>query len=161
MTIAVYPGSFDPITNGHLNIIKRASQIFDEVVVVVGTNTSKKSLFSSEQRLSFIKDSTKGLPNVTARIETGLTVTFLKSINAKIIIRGIRDNTDFEFEKKIAGMNQYLDSNVETLFMVADSKYDFVASSLLKEVAHFNGNLSDLVPPIVASALEAGEPNEK
>ncbi|GAK47242.1 phosphopantetheine adenylyltransferase [Secundilactobacillus oryzae JCM 18671] len=157
MVVAVYPGSFDPITNGHLNIIQRASKIFDEVIVVVGINTGKQSMFTAEQRVNFIEESVADLKNVSVKTETGLTVEFLKKVKANIIIRGLRNSADFELEKKMAQMNHYLDEHVETLFMVADSKYDFVASSLLKEVVHFKGSILELVPAVVADALESGK----
>ncbi|GEO66193.1 pantetheine-phosphate adenylyltransferase [Levilactobacillus spicheri] len=153
MTIAVFPGSFDPLTNGHLDLIQRASRLFDQLVVVVGQNTSKKGVFTPTERVAFIQQSLTDLPNVTVRIESGLTVAFMQSIGATVLVRGLRNSADFEYEQGIAGMNRHLDPQIETVCLMADAQYQFVSSSLLREVAKFDGNLERLVPPVVAQAL--------
>ena len=153
MTKAVFPGSFDPLTKGHLNLIQRASHLFDELIVTVGTNISKQSLFTPDERVALIQKSVADLPNVTVRTEGGLTVDFVKSVNASVILRGLRNSKDYEYEAGIAQMNHYLDNGIETLFLLTDAKYAFISSSLLKEVLHFGGDISELVPPAVAAAL--------
>lgn len=153
MTIAVYPGSFDPLTMGHLNIIERASQLFDQLIVTVGINTSKKALFTTEERVDLIQKSVAHLPNVVVQAEGGLTVQFVKQVGANVIIRGLRDAKDLEYEANIANMNRYLDDSIETVFLVTAPKYAFISSTLLKEVLHFKGDISQLVPPAVADAL--------
>jgi len=153
MTIAVFPGSFDPLTNGHLDLITRASKIFDQLIVAVGQNTSKRGVFTTDERVAFIEKTTQHLANVSVRVETGLTVTFMQDIHATVLVRGIRNSVDFEYEQGIAGMNRTLDPNVDTVCLMANPQYQFVSSSLLKEVARFGGDLTNLVPPIVADAL--------
>ncbi|WP_125546936.1 pantetheine-phosphate adenylyltransferase [Levilactobacillus lindianensis] len=153
MTTAVFPGSFDPLTNGHLDLITRASKIFDQVIVAVGQNTAKRGVFTQAERVAFIKTSTQNLDNVSVQIEHGLTVDFLRANEATVLIRGLRNSTDFEFEQGIAGMNRSLAPEIETVFLNADPQYQFVSSSLLKEVAQFGGDLSALVPPAVAQGL--------
>ncbi|KRL94714.1 pantetheine-phosphate adenylyltransferase [Levilactobacillus hammesii] len=153
MTIAVFPGSFDPLTNGHLDLIARASRMFDQLVVAVGQNTSKRGVFTASERVAFIEAEIKNLPNVTVQVETGLTVAFMKSIHATVLVRGLRNSTDFEFEQGIAGMNRTLDAHIDTVCLMAAPKYQFVSSSLLKEVAQFGGDLTQLVPPAVAKGL--------
>ncbi|GAX03556.1 phosphopantetheine adenylyltransferase [Secundilactobacillus pentosiphilus] len=160
MTIAVYPGSFDPLTLGHLNIIERASKLFDQVIVAVGINISKNVLFTPEERVTMIQKSVEQLPNVTVQTEDGLTVQFVKSVGASVIVRGIRDARDLSYESGIAGMNHYLDDSIESVFLVTDPKYAFISSSLLKEVLHFKGDVSKLVPPAVAKALNQKQRSE-
>lgn len=155
MTIAVFPGSFDPLTNGHLDLITRASKIFDRLIVVVGQNTSKRGLFTTDERVAFIEETTRALENVSVRVEGGLTVAFMHEIHATVLVRGIRNSVDFEYEQGIAGMNRTLDPNVDTVCLMADPQYQFVSSSLLKEVARFGGDLTNLVPPVVAHAMVA------
>lgn len=153
MTIAVFPGSFDPLTNGHLDLIARASRMFDQLVIAVGQNTSKQGVFSPAERVAFIEASVATLPNVSVRIENGLTVAFMQEINATVLVRGLRNSVDFEYEQGIAGMNRALDANIDTVCLMADPQYQFVSSSLLREVARFGGDLTKLVPPVVAHAL--------
>lgn len=154
MTIAVYPGSFDPLTMGHLNIIERASQLFDQLIVTVGINTSKKKrCLQLKNALTWSKKSVAHLPNVVVQAEGGLTVQFVKQVGANVIIRGLRDAKDLEYEANIANMNRYLDDSIETVFLVTAPKYAFISSTLLKEVLHFKGDISQLVPPAVADAL--------
>lgn len=160
MTVAVYPGSFDPLTLGHLDIIERASKLFDQVIVVVGINISKNMLFTPEERVTLIQKSVDYLPNVTVQAEDGLTVKFVKKVGAHVIIRGIRDSRDLSYEAGIASMNHYLDASIESVFLMTNPKYAFISSSLLKEVLHFKGDVSKLVPPTVAEALNQKQRSE-
>ena len=153
MTIAVFPGSFDPLTNGHLDLITRASKIFDQLIVAVGQNTSKRGVFTTAERVAFIEETTQDMPNVSVRVESGLTVDFMRDSHATVLVRGIRNSVDFEYEQGIAGMNRTLDANVDTVCLMAAPQYQFVSSSLLREVARFGGDLTNLVPPVVAHAM--------
>lgn len=153
MTIAVYPGSFDPLTLGHLDIIERASRLFDKLIVTVGINTNKKALFTTERRVELIKRSVAHLPNVVVQAEGGLTVRFVESVGASVIVRGIRDTKDFEYESATASMNKHLNDQIETVFLMTSPQYAFISSTLLKEVLHFGGDIDALVPQAVAEAL--------
>lgn len=145
--IAVYPGSFDPITNGHLDIIQRASKVFDRVIVAVIENPEKKgSLFSIEERVNLIKKVTNNLPNVEAESFRGLTVNYVREKKANVIIRGLRAVSDFEFELQMASINNKLDNKIETLFMMTNSKYSYLSSSAVKQVAMYGGCIKELVP---------------
>lgn len=151
---AIFPGSFDPVTNGHLDIIKRSAAIFDEVFVVVLTNTAKKPMFSANERQSFIQKATEKIPNVKVLAkEADLTVNVAQELDAQIIIRSVRNTQDLEFEQNIAAMNKELAPKIETLNLLTDPKYAFLSSTLVKEVARFKGELGNLVPPIVQVAL--------
>lgn len=151
---AIFPGSFDPVTNGHLDIIKRSAAIFDEVFVVVLTNTAKKPMFSANERQSFIQKATEKIPNVKVLAkEADLTVNVAQELDAQIIIRSVRNTQDLEFEQNIAAMNKELAPKIETLILLTDPKYAFLSSTLVKEVARFKGELGNLVPPIVQAAL--------
>ena len=149
----VYPGSFDPITNGHLNIIKRASNVFDEIIVAVFRNPSKEPLFSMEERVELLEKSTEDLKGVKVDCFTGLTMNYVKSKNASAILRGLRAVSDFEGEFQMASMNKELDGDIETVFFMTDAKYAFLSSSVVKEVAQFGGDMSGLVPDCVYKAL--------
>ena len=151
---AVCPGSFDPITNGHLDIIKRASAHFDEVVVAVFINSTKQSLFSVEERIDMIKETTKNLPNIKVDSWSGLTVDYCKKNGIDVITKGLRAVSDFDYELQMAQMNRQL-SGVETLFMATRPEYSFLSSSLVKELATYGGDVSTYVPaPVHASLLE-------
>ena len=151
---AIFPGSFDPVTNGHLDIIKRSAAIFDEVFVVVLTNTAKKPMFSANERQSFIQKATEKIPNVKVLSkEADLTVNVAQTLKAQVIIRSVRNTQDLEFEQNIAAMNKELAPKIETLILLTDPKYAFLSSTLVKEVARFKGELVNLVPPIVQAAL--------
>jgi pantetheine-phosphate adenylyltransferase len=152
-SIAVCPGSFDPITYGHLDIIKRGAKVFDEVYVVVLNNSSKQPLFSVEERIHLIKEVTKDIPNVKVDEFHGLLVEYAKSVNANAIIRGLRAVSDFEYEMQITSMNRVLNEDIETFFIMTNNQYSFLSSSIVKEVAHYDGKISELVPPIVERAL--------
>lgn len=155
MDIAVYPGSFDPITYGHLDIIKRASKMMDKLIVCVLINSSKSSTFSIGQRVRFIKNQVKelGLENVEVVSFSGLLVDFAKSCDAKIIIRGLRAVTDFEYEFQMALANRTLCPEIETLFISTSIQLMFVSSSFAKEIAKFGGNIDEIVPEEVKLAL--------
>ena len=146
MRTAVYPGSFDPITNGHLDIIERASRIYDKVVVGVLNNSSKKPLFSVEERMELIKDVTAHISNVEVDSFKGLLVDFVKSKEASVIVKGLRTVADFEYEFQMALLNKALNPEYETVFLMTDTKYSYISSSMVKELAGFNGDLTGLVP---------------
>ena len=154
-TKVVYPGSFDPITQGHIDIIKRAVNVFDHVIVAVFKNPSKDPLFSMEERVKLLEESLKDLDHEGIEIDsfTGLTMKYVKSKDASAIIRGLRAVSDFEGEFQMASMNKKLDGEIETIFFMTDSKYAFLSSSVTKEVAQFVGDVGDLVPECVKKAL--------
>ncbi|MGS2776731.1 pantetheine-phosphate adenylyltransferase [Robertmurraya sp. GLU-23] len=152
-SIAVCPGSFDPITYGHLDIITRGAKVFDEVFVVVLSNSSKKPLFSVEERTEMIREVTKHLPNVKVDSFQGLLVDYASSVGASAIIRGLRAVSDFEYEMQITSMNRVLNDQIETFFIMTNSQYSFLSSSIVKEVAKYKGKISELVPPLVEKAL--------
>lgn len=144
--IAVYPGSFDPVTNGHIDIIRRSSRTFDKVYVAVLVNSSKKPLFSIEQRMEWIRKVTQGLDNVEIDTFSGLLVDYMREKGAGIIIKGLRAVSDFEYEFQMALMNHKLSKDIETLFMMTSAKYQYLSSSIVKEVARHGGCLDGLVP---------------
>ena len=146
MRVAIYPGSFDPITNGHLDIITRGSKIFDKLIVGVLVNVDKVGLFPIEERVELIKKVTKHLENVEVVSFNGLLVDLAKKNNARVILKGLRAVSDFEYEFQMALMNSQLDSNVETLFMTTSAANSFLSSSPVKQVAKFGGNINGLVP---------------
>ncbi|GGA83774.1 pantetheine-phosphate adenylyltransferase [Ornithinibacillus halotolerans] len=152
--LAICPGSFDPITFGHLDIIERGSKIFDQVIVAVFNNQSKSPLFSVEERKELIKEATKHLPNVTVDASDGLLIDYAYEKNAQVILRGLRAVSDFEYEMQITSMNRKLDSKIETLFMMTNNQYSFLSSSIVKEVAKYKADVTDLVPVVVAEALK-------
>lgn len=146
MRIAIYPGSFDPITNGHLDIIRRAAKIYDRVVVGVLDNHNKRPLFTLEERAEMIRDATANIRNVEADVFSGLLVDFAKIKNASVIVKGLRTVSDFEYEFQMALLNKSLNSDVETVFLMTDSKYSYISSSMVKELAKLHGNFDDFVP---------------
>ena len=151
--IAVVPGSFDPITVGHLDIIKRASKVFEQVKVVVMNNSSKQPLFNVEERMALIAEVTKSIPNVEVDSYGGLLIDYAMEVEANAIVRGLRAVSDFEYEMQITSMNRFLNENIETLFMVSNNQYSFLSSSIVKEVAKYGADTADLVPPVVEQAL--------
>lgn len=151
---AVYPGSFDPLTNGHLDIIRRAAKLYDEVVVAVLVNTSKQGLFNFEERVQFIENETKDLPNVKVDSFVGLLVDYCKENEIRVIIRGLRAISDYEYEMQIAQMNRTLNPEIETVFLLTNTKYSFLSSSIVKEVSRFGGNIADIVPQTVQEKLK-------
>lgn len=152
--IVVVPGSFDPITNGHLDIIKRAAKVFGDVRVAVMNNSSKNSLFSVEERVALIEEVTAGIPNVKVESSSGLLIDYAKSIGASAIVRGLRAVSDFEYEMQITSMNRVLDESIETFFIMTNNQYSFLSSSIVKEVAKYGGEISVLVPKPVELALK-------
>ena len=152
--IAVVPGSFDPVTLGHMDIIKRAADVFDVVYVAVLNNSSKNPLFTIEERIDLITQVTKEYPNVRIESSSGLLIDYAKGKQAKVIVRGLRAVSDFEYEMQITSMNRVLDENIETFFIMTKNQYSFLSSSIVKEVAKYGGNIRELVPTIVAQALE-------
>ncbi|KGF08046.1 phosphopantetheine adenylyltransferase [Ezakiella coagulans] len=153
--IAVYPGSFDPVTNGHIDIIQRAAKLTDTLYVAVLTNPSKKPFFTVEERISLLEKVTEDIPNVKIEPFSGLLIDYAEKIGAKIIFRGLRAVSDYEYELQMALANKKLKGDTETLFMVANSKYSFLSSSLVKEIATFGGDLTGMVPDFVISEVEA------
>ena len=154
MRIAVYPGSFDPITNGHLDIIERASKIFDKVVVGVLKNKNKKPRFTAEERVMLIEKVTSRLPNVSVASVDGLLVDFARENNANVIIKGLRTVNDFEYEFQMALLNKALDSECETMFMMTNSKYSYISSSMVNELASYKGDLAGLVPTEIINHIK-------
>ena len=154
MKTALYPGSFDPITLGHLDIIQRASQMFDTVIVAVMCNSAKTPLFTLDERVKMIKESVKNLDNVIIESFEGLLINYCKEKNIHIVIRGLRAITDFEYELQIAQTNKELSHNqVDTVFLTTNLKYSYLSSSVVKEIASYNGDITPCVPDFVADAL--------
>lgn len=153
-SIAVYPGSFDPITNGHLSLIKRGLKIFDKVIVALGSNPQKNNLFSEEERIRMIKQVLEGVDNVEVEAFDGLTVDYARSRNAKAILRGIRALSDFEYEFQLALMNRRLDREIQSVFLMTDYKWFYISSTIIKEAASLGGDISGLVPPLVCKRLK-------
>lgn len=152
--IAIYPGTFDPITNGHLDLVKRGVRIFDEVIIAVAPNPKKQPLFTLDERLRLIRESIRDIENVKVEAFNGLLVDYVESKKAVAIIRGLRAVSDFEYELQIALMNRRLNSMIETVFMMPSEEYSFLTSSLVKEVSSFGGSVKGLVPEVVESALQ-------
>lgn len=155
MSKAVYPGSFDPVTNGHLDVIERAAKVFDHLTVAVVRNLGKSPMFSVEERLALLRSSTAHLSNVSVGHFEGLLVDYLRSVDSRVVIKGLRAISDFEYEFQMALMNRKLDSDIETLFMMTHNRYSYLSSSLVKEVARLGGEIDDLVPEVVLPAIRA------
>lgn len=157
MKRAIYPGTFDPITNGHLDVLERACRLFDEIIVSVGRNTSKSPLFSTEERVYLIKAAIKTVPcaaKITVKSFDGLVVDFAKSQQARAIIRGLRAISDFEYEFQMALVNRRLCQDISTVFLMPHEKYTYLNSSIVKEVASFGGNISNFVPEVVEKEIK-------
>ena len=154
MIKAVFPGSFDPPTNGHLDIIQRASKLFDDVDVVISVNPNKQYMFTESERLDMLKELLKDYKNVQVHLWEGLIVNYAKENGAKVLIRGIRSSNDFSYEFELAHMNQNLNPQIETMFLPSKEKWGIVKSSSIKELASFGGDISRMVPPLVVDALK-------
>jgi len=155
MVAAVYPGTFDPLTYGHMDIIERAARLFGKLIVGIYENPSKQPLFALEQRVELVKEAVTGLSNVQVRAFKGLTVDFIRQIGGRVMVRGLRANSDFEREFEMALMNRKLAPEIELLCLMTSSQYQFLSSSLIKEVAKLGGCLEGMVPDHVAAALRA------
>jgi pantetheine-phosphate adenylyltransferase len=152
--IAIYPGSFDPITYGHIDIVERALEIFDKVIIAIAENAEKRSLFSVEERLQMVKTVFKDTPNVIVDSFEGLLVDYVAKTNAKVSLRGLRATSDFEYEFHMASMNRSLNTHLDTLFMMTSKDYFFVSSRTIKEVARLGGGVEGLVPDLVVRRLK-------
>lgn len=153
--LAVYPGSFDPVTFGHLDIIDRASKIFDKIIVAVFVHSAKKHLFPLEERVAMLKTALKGKKNVSVECFEGLLVDFVKKKRTTVVIRGLRAISDLEYEFQIAATNRTLYPEIETVFFMPRQRYTYLSSSIVRDIAHFRGDVSKLVPPHVAKAIAA------
>jgi pantetheine-phosphate adenylyltransferase len=151
---AIYPGSFDPITYGHMDILKRASKIFDEVVVLVMKNINKRYFFTFSERLSMVEKAVEGIQNARADSYEGLLVDYARKTGIKIVVRGLRAISDFEMEIQVAHINKAMYADLETVFLMTDPKYSFLSSSIVREAASFGGDVSLWVPPYVEEALK-------
>jgi pantetheine-phosphate adenylyltransferase len=159
--IAIYPGTFDPITNGHLDLVERSARIFDEVIVAISSNMRKQPLFSIEERLDLVTQTTAGMENVSVDCFDELLVEFVKKKNAKFIIRGLRAVSDFEYEFQLAAANRRLNGDVETIFLTPSESNYFTSSSLVREIAYYEGEVESFVPPVVHEALVKKWASEK
>jgi pantetheine-phosphate adenylyltransferase len=153
MRTAIYPGSFDPLTNGHLDVVQRAAKLFDRVIVAVAKNEGKNPLFTLDERLALVKEAAAHLPNVEADTFEGLLVEYVVQKKAQAIVRGLRAVSDFEFEFQLALMNRKLNENVETIFMMPKDTYTFLSSRIVKEIARLGGDVGQFVGPNVQTAL--------
>ena len=153
MKRAIYPGSFDPVTNGHVDIILRSSKIVDRLIVGVLNNSAKKSLFSVEERVSMLKELTKDLPNVEVTSFDGLLVDYMREIDASIIVRGLRAVTDFEYELQIAQTNHIENTDIETIFLTTNLQYSYLSSTIVKEFASYGGDISKFLPEQFADRI--------
>ena len=154
MTKAIFPGSFDPLTMGHMNVIERACKIFDEVIVIILENSEKRALFDLEERLHMIKSACAHLSKVSVMSADTLTVEAAKTLGANVIIRGVRSIKDFEYEKEIASVNHHLDQSIETILLYTDERYGFVSSSVIKELLKYGKDINGLVPEAVHSYIQ-------
>lgn len=152
-TIAIYPGTFDPVTNGHIDIIKRALNLFDKLIVAVAHSPQKNPLFSVEERVGFIMNATEGMENLEIADFGSLLTDYAKRKGANIIIKGLRAISDFDFELQMGLMNRTLDKSLETIFMIPSEEYSFLSSKIIKEIASFHGDVKSHVPPSVAALL--------
>lgn len=154
MRTAIYPGSFDPLTNGHLDVVQRAAKLFDRIIVAVAKNEGKSPLFTHNERLALVKQAVKQMPNVEADAFDGLLVDYVVGKKAQAIVRGLRAISDFEFEFQLALMNRKLNENIETIFMMPKDTYTFLSSRIVKEIARLGGDVNSFVPSHVRIALQ-------
>ena len=153
MKTAVYPGTFDPVTYGHLDVILRASKLFDCVIVGVLHNSSKSPLFSVEERVNMLKEVTSSLPNVEIRSFEGLLIDFVRRSHADIVVRGLRAITDFEYELQMAQTNRVIAPEIDTIFLTTNLKYSYLSSSIVKEIAEYDGEISEFLHPVIAARV--------
>ncbi len=153
MRSVVYPGTFDPVTNGHTDLIQRASRLFDRVVVAVARDTGKAPVFSTEERVAMVRSALNGQPNVEVVSFDGLLVSFARELGVGVIMRGLRAVSDFEYEFQLAGMNRHMAPEIETLFLTPAEQYTYISSSLVREISRLRGDVSPFVAPVVQAAL--------
>ncbi|RPI06283.1 MAG: pantetheine-phosphate adenylyltransferase [Ignavibacteriae bacterium] len=153
MKIAIYPGTFDPVTYGHLDILERALKLFEKVVITIARNTAKNPLFTEQERIALLKQVTKRYRHVEVNSFEGLLVKYVQKRNAICVVRGLRAMTDFEYELQMALMNRKLDENMETVFLMPNEKYTYLSSNFVREIARLGGDVSKFVPPVVLKAL--------
>ncbi len=153
MKTAIYPGSFDPVTLGHFDIIKRSSEIFDQVIVGVLCNNAKSPLFSVEERVKMLEEATKDIPNVEVKAFGGLTVEFARECGANALVRGLRAITDFEYELQMAQTNRVIAPEIDTIFLTTNLKYSYLSSSIVKEIAEYEGDISEFLHPVIAARV--------
>ena len=154
MKIAIYPGTFDPVTNGHIDILERALKLFDKVIITIARNTVKNPLFTEEERITLLRQVTKRYKNVEVDSFEGLLVDYVQKRNAIAVVRGLRAMTDFEYELQMALMNRKLDEKMETVFLMPNEKYTYLSSNFVREIARLGGDVSKFVPPVVLKALQ-------
>ncbi len=154
MKLAVFPGSFDPITNGHIDLVERAVPLFDKIVVAVGINTSKNYLFSLEQRMVWLRKSFEHLPSVEVSSFEGLTVNFCKAINANFLLRGLRQSSDFDYEKTISQLNSIIGDDIETIFLISRPELSHISSTIVRELIKGDGDVSKFVPKHIAESIQ-------
>ena len=154
MDTAIYPGSFDPVTYGHLDIIERSAQMTEKLIVGVLKNNAKRPMFTVEERLEMLQEETKHLKNVEVRAFDGLLVNFVRECNARVIVRGLRAVTDFEYELQMAQTNRKVAPELDTIFLTTDLRYAYLSSSIVKEVAYWHGDISAFVPPVIADRIK-------
>ncbi|TQV65476.1 MAG: pantetheine-phosphate adenylyltransferase [Halothiobacillaceae bacterium] len=155
MPVAIYPGTFDPITHGHIDVIRRAASLFDAIVVGVAGSSTKAPVFSLEERTAMARESLAGISGVRVEPFTGLLVDFAHAVGARVVVRGLRAVSDFEYEMQLASINRRLDASLETVFLTPAENYSFLASTLVREIARLGGDASPFVPPNVVAALKA------
>ncbi len=153
MKIAIYPGTFDPVTNGHIDILERALKLFDKVIITIARNTAKNPLFTEEERITLLRQATKRFKNVEVDSFEGLLVEYVEKRGAISVVRGLRAMTDFEYELQMALMNRKLDETMETIFLMPNEKYTYLSSNFVREIARLGGDVSKFVPPVVLKAL--------
>ena len=153
MKIAIYPGTFDPVTNGHIDILERALKLFDKVIITIARNTVKNPLFTEEERITLLRQVTKSYKNVVVDSFEGLLVEYVQKKKAISVVRGLRAMTDFEYELQMALMNRKLDETMETIFLMPNEKYTYLSSNFVREIARLGGDVSKFVPPVVFEAL--------
>ena len=154
MRLAVFPGSFDPITNGHIDLVERAVPLFDKIIVAVGINNQKTALFSLEQRMTWLEKSFEHQPTVSIDTFEGLTVNYCKKVGANFLLRGLRQSSDFDYEKTISQINNIIGDNIETIFLISKPEYSHISSTIVREIIKGNGDVSKFVPEFIALEIE-------